>query len=164
MLKNIIKSNLIAIAIHLCVCIVVLVPVLIVLYTGNGRGSLWSDGVWEWWSLRAIVWNSVRIGICTLIALFLYFLAGRIFLTNTGHLLTNALSVIAIPLLMIMAMFISLYLVSIFILGLMGTPIMLIGETISFFLRIELKYAYMIMSPLPPLAVWLGLVTNRSKY
>jgi len=152
--KNIIKNNLIAIAIHACVCIAVLLPTGIVM---GQAGPLWSDSVYS----GSTVTQWLFIVGTTIIAIFLYFFAGRKFLANTGHLLTNALSVIAIPLLMLMVTVIGFYFPSLFILGLLFTPIVLISETISFFLRIELKYAYMIMSILPTLAVWLGLVAKR---
>lgn len=155
MLKSIIKNNLIAVAIHICMCIILILPI----------GFIWFYGVWgNNMELNRVIINWLLIGACTTVILFLYFWTGRKFLTNTGQSLTNVLSVIAVLILIIIGVFISLYLDASnrwHIMWMLMTPISPLGETLSHFARIELKYADMLMSILLPLAMWIGMITKR---
>jgi hypothetical protein len=107
------------------------------------------------------------VGSYTLVSLLLYFLTGRKFLYNTHNLLTNLLSVAVVPVIIIVGILVSSLWSSpagrpgIDMLGLLAVPINPISESIYFFTRMERASSYMIMSLLPPLAMWLGIINKR---
>lgn len=153
-LFNILLNNLVTFIIHISITFILLLPLYYI-----WSDFVWLDGIWE---RRDIAIQSIAIGIYTIIALTLFFLAGRRFLTNTHSTLANFLSVIILPGIIILSDFLAFSKNETSPLGILAIPILPISETISFFLRIEPAHGYMVMSLLPPLTMWLGLVTKRS--
>ena len=153
MLSDVLKNNLIAMSIHVCICLLLILP----------AGFIWFFGVWRKnMTSKDFVFNWAIIGIYTSFIVLLYFFLGRQYLCNTQNILTNCLSVTLIPVVITMAILISLANLAnrLYMLGLLGTPIYPISETISYFLRIKLKYAYALMSTLPSLLLCLGMATK----
>ena len=150
-LKNnlIVKNNLIAIAIHACICLVFIIPI----------GYIWRwDGVWHGtWSSMSVIFNWLAIGVYTFIALLLYFGSGKQFLCNTYNMQKNVFSVMA---LVIIVVILFTYDSGMWPLKLPFYPI---AETISYFLQIEEKYAFLIMSILPSLTMLAGMMTKRKE-
>jgi len=157
MSKRIVKNNLIALSVHVGICLVLILPIGIIFFYG-----VWHDSIWGWWPLRDIVSQWLYVGVTTMAALILYFWAGRKYLVNTHKPTTNVLSVAVLPGVIMLAGFVALSNPGrIGMLGLLATPIYPVSETLSYFLPIGRIHGYMIMSVLPPLAMWLGLATKR---
>ena len=117
--------------------------------------------MWERWTLSSIVTQWLLVVVITLIALVLYFVIGRKYLVSTCNVLTNIFSVIVLPGIIILLEIIAWSDPSrIGVLDLMMTTIYPVSETLYYFLRIERAISYMVMSLLPPIAMWLGMVTK----
>ena len=154
MLKAVIINNLISIAIYVCMCIVLILPI----------GNTWFYGMWrDNMKSNEIVYNWAMIGVFTIVSLFLFFWLGRKFLNDTGNTLLSISSVIMVPILVSIASFVAFSNLDsrLGIAGFLGTPIYPVSETMSYFLRMDLKYAYMAMSILPPLTMWIGMIGKR---
>jgi len=152
MFKTLLANNLFAILVHICMCVILFLPI----------GYIWGLGVWDNsrnMALKDFVYNCLAIGICTIVTLSLYFLAGRKFLSNVNNVPTHFLSVLAIGIIIAVAALTVYKSGSFWVL--LVTPIYPISETISYFFRIELKYAYLLMSLLPSLTMWAGMITKR---
>ena len=161
MLKMLITNNLIAVAIHVCICLVLIIPLGLLI----GPGHLWSESTLELLPLWHIAKRLIAIGIYTAVAIILYFWAGRKFLTNTDNMLTSILSVIALTIVIILATFAAEgsfgNRLRYHLLAMLTIPIGPIGATVAHFLRIDNLYSYLIMSIMPSLAMWVGMVTKR---
>jgi len=154
MLKKILKNNLIAVAAYVCAFIISIIAYLL----------MWHFGVW-WGAIemRDIIYGIATVSFHTIVIFSLIFCAGRKFLKNTDNTLANIFSVIAIPVIIIVALFISAAWPdrARANIGLLLLPIMPISETIWHFSHISLEGVFLIMSPLPPLAMWAGMITKK---
>jgi len=144
-MSALITNNIVAIAVHVCMCIAFIFPLLF-LY---GAGS-WGDDILVWFT----------VGIYTIVALFLYFFAGKSLLGNTQNILINVFSVIGLPVILLAPMFVAS---DIRWESLLTMPVYPIGGAISFFFQIEEKYCYLAISFLPSLAMLAGLMTKRQE-
>ena len=142
------KNNLIAIVAYVSMCII-LIPL----------NFVWHLGIW--WGkmeMRSIISGTVTVSIHTIVSLCLCLWVGRKFLINTYNMLTNIFSVGAIaiiPVVVILAFYKNP------LAGVLVNPIYPISETISYFLNIDLKHSYLLVSLLPSLTMWLGMITKR---
>jgi hypothetical protein len=119
-------------------------------------GSVWFDRKIE---AREIAINGVIIAIYTIVVLFLYFLAGKKFMSSVDNMLTNIFSVTV--LFMVLAI-VTLIAFNGIAERLLRIPYYPLGGTIAHFFRIEEKYAFLTMSLLPSLIMWIGMITKRS--
>ena len=155
MSKNtvLIANNLIAIVIHAYMCLIVLFPV-----SYLWGGTIWFDSMLKW-GLRVIIITFLEIGVITIGALLLYFLAGRKFLRNTHNALTNSFSVMVLAIIIMVTAFIAYDGIGELIL----MPFYPLGETISYFLQIEGKYVSLIIALLPSLTMLAGMMIKRKE-
>ena len=160
MLKVVFNNNLIALAINVCLCFVLFLP----------AATMWYLNVW-WENMRPneIAVNWVVIVIWTGVVVLWYFWFGRKFLVNTGNTLLNISSVIMLPIIISIAVLVGFrnldnpILVDLMsMVLLLGIPMHPIIETAYFFLRIEFEYAFMAISILPSLVMWVGMISKRS--
>ena len=145
------KNNLIAITVHFCLCVILLYPVNFMWW-----GSVWVDRKIE---IKEMAINGLIIAFYTIIVLFLYFLSGKKFLSSTNNMSSNAFSVTVL--------FIILAIITLIAFDgtaerLLRIPYYPLGGTIAYFFQIKEKYAYLIMSVLPSLIMWIGMITKRS--
>jgi len=141
-LIQIILNNLIAITIHVCIYILFIIPIFL-LFLMSGSSVLW-----------------IAIGVYTLTALFLYFLAGKLFLSNTHNTLTNIFSVLVLVIILIATTYI--------LEGWVNVPFYPLFELISFIFQIpygasEDIYIYLSLAPLPSLTMLAGLIAKQRR-
>ena len=147
---KIFRNNLVAIIIHIAMCFACLFPINY-LWWGVVWTDSWFDGEIE---LRMIAINFLVIGIYTAIVSFLYFLASCKLLCNRHNAMTNLFSVSAILIVLTVIVFAPYEsIINLFL----RIPYLPLGETISYFLHIQGKYAALIVAPLPSLIMWIGL-------
>ena len=96
-----------------------------------------------------------------IVSLFLCFFVGKLFLNNTQNMLINILSLLPLAIIIAVTLYISYGNPSSYG-NILVVPIYTLSEIISYFFRIEAKYSYLIMSLLPPLVMWVGLITKRT--
>ena len=156
-IESVLLNNLIALAIYICICFVVF-PLNFMWHLG-----IWNELVWKM-GLKHVIYNWVTVSIHTLLTLFLYFWAGGKFLKKLHNIFENTLSVIFLFIIIAITT-LSLYnnpdpkLFE----WLLLTPIFPISETLYFFLIIKEKYAYLIISLLPSITMWIRMTTKRPK-
>lgn len=157
-MTQIIKNNLVVIAIHIVTCLALLYPVGFT-FLGQVQYNVRPD----FFSSRGFEIRLLLIGVITIVVLALYFLIGRKLLIDTNNQQANIFSVLPLAILIAATIFIAYnnLLDRLAVLGILVIPIIPISETASHFLRIESKYMYMIMSILPSLALWMGMTTKR---
>ena len=141
----ILKSNLIAIIAYLCICLILLML----------RYAMMFFGILE--SLERMI----GAGIFTLAFLFLCFLAGKLFISNSHNLLISVLSLLPLYIIIAVIVYISYgnpksYGV------LLAIPIHPISEIISYFFQIKIKYCYLLTSLLPSLSMWIGMLSKKA--
>jgi hypothetical protein len=113
---------------------------------------MWEEG------LKNVIYNWLAIVIYTLAILFLYFCIGRRFLCNTHSVLTNALSVTVLFIIIIVSTSVAY---ESFFERLFRVPVYPLGGTIFYFFQIKEKYVFLVMSILPSITMWVGMVTKR---
>ena len=143
----VIKNSFISIATHICVCLILLIP-FVILYNGISDVILY-----------------LTSAIYTVIALLLYFWAGKRFLRCTHKTITNILSVMVIMVILIITI---LIMYDTQIERLIRLPFTLLGWMISQIFGIENgsdgeKYIFIVLSILPSFAMYLGLMRKESK-
>ena len=148
------KNNLIIIIAYLCMCLILMPINFLIIYYRFGLSSDATES-------KRIVLTAFSVAICIIISLLLCFLIGRIFFLNTQNLLTNVFSVLPL--------FIIIIIIILFLNekpenygNILTAPICMIGETILFFFNIKRKYAYWIVSIIPSVIIWFGMITKRS--
>jgi len=148
---TLLTNNLTAMAIHLCTC-VVLLPF----------GFIWENSVWDDLlldrGLKSIALNVLIVGIHTLILLCAYFRIGKKYINSTHNALLDILSVVLITVILTVVV-LAFYQKP--LAGIVVIPIYPLSETISFFCGINLKYCYLIMSIVPSLVMWAGIVSKK---
>jgi len=107
-----------------------------------------------------LVFSWVVIGIYTLTAFFLYFWAGKKFLSNTLNTLTNAFSVIVLVIILVVAAYVGG--------GAVNLPFYLLFELISFIFQMPYEatgdiYIYFVLAPLPSLIMLAGLTDKQRR-
>jgi len=148
MLRVLAKNNLIAIVIHICLWPLIMFPAIF----------LDSDK-------PECVNAKIATGICLTLALVLYFGAGRRFLSNTNNVLTNAFSVTALAVILML----SIYLIYFEYYNILILPVLPLTLMIATFYRPEYPIndsvefvLWLAMAILPSLAMWTGIITKRS--
>jgi hypothetical protein len=111
------------------------------------------------YELKAIIYNWLAVGVITIVALFAYFIAGKLFLQNTQNMLTNILSTIMLAIILIVA---TIFRNANIWEGALNAPFYPIGATISYFFLIKSKFVFLIMSLLPSLAMWIGIMSKKA--
>ena len=144
-IKSTLLNNLRAIIIHIVLCLISMI------HTGfTWRHGIWWDGM----SRDYVVTNWVLIGIFSIVNTLLYFWLGRKFLNQTHNVLTNFFSVAIVPIIILLAIgFAWSSSGRISMLGLLAFPIYPISDTISLCFHLEQSAGFIIMSPLPPIAM-----------
>jgi len=149
-----ITNNIIVIFVHMCICHLFYIPIIF---------------MWELWSgditnsgLMNILFGLLMVGTYTAIILYLYFWAGKKFLKNTHHLLTNIFSVI-VPAIIILALLVYKG-TWIFLFLIPFTPL---GEIISSFFQIGEPYSlipyFFLVVFLPSLTMLAGMMAKQWK-
>jgi len=163
MSKKVIKNNLIVISIHAWMCFFFFFPSIFYPRILNVAWVLSNIGI--------DMFLCLAVGIYTLAALILYFLAGKKLLNNTSNTLTNILSVITPAILLVVY---TRYIWNDpfpysswggFVVNLPFEPLI---EMIAFLLQIpsgaiEGIYIYLILAPLPSLLMLAGLMVKQRK-
>ena len=143
--RVLIMNNFNSIAVHVCMCIAFIFP-LIFLY---GIGA---------WSGETLVWFAV--GVYTVIALFLYFLAGKSLLYNMRT-IENVISVVGLSVILAALIYVSY---DFNVTSMLIMPFYPIGGAISSFFEIEEKFCYLAAAFLPSLMMLAGTMTQRRGY
>ena len=137
------KNNITAIAIHICVGLVLLYPYILIDNRSNGRLG---------------AFTCIAIGICTILAFFLYFLAGRQFLSHTSNLIANAFSVAVVAIILIIVVCIRGNTLSF----MANLPLYPLGGLVSHYLRLKEECVFAVTAMLPSMFMWIGMISKRS--
>ncbi|MCL2549940.1 MAG: hypothetical protein FWE78_03270, partial [Methanimicrococcus sp.] len=133
---------------HICMCIFFIIPTFILYEIGS-------------WSYEIFIW--VAMGAYTLIALLLYFLAGKLFLRNTHNTLTNVFSTIALVIILVNCAY-SWYdpppanLPFYSLLGVISLILQLPNGAVA-----EEIAIYLVLTPLPSLLMLAGLMVKQRR-
>jgi len=153
---TLIKNNLIAIAVHICLGFA-LYPLLILICFGMGGHSLGGD---------IFVW--LAMGLYTIIAFCLYFLAGMSFLHNAKNTLMDVFSVVVLAIVLFAAVLLSfMYNWDSLLVGSLVAPFYILGMIISYIFQIPFddaagaKNIFVVLSLLPSLSIWAGLSAKK---
>ena len=110
--------------------------------------------------LSWLVIQALILGIHTFVSLGLCFWVGRKLLKSTGNIFLNGLSVVAVVIFIIVALYLSSIVRSGYFF-LLVAPINPISLTIVGFTDIKQIYIWFAMSPLPFIAMWMGIMSKK---
>ena len=155
MAEMLIKNIIITIISYICLCII-LIPFPILLHYKLISGEVTEK--------RIYIYSFIITGISIIVLILLCFVVGKKFLNNTNSILINILSLSIPTFLIALVIYIShIRSESYWVYGrILTIPIYSISEITAHFFRIEVKFAYITMSLLPALSMWVGMVTKRS--
>ena len=156
MLKLIIENSFHIIGLHLVMSFVLMIVVGLML----GYASIWPEAGFEW-SIRYILFQAILVGGYTLISLLLYLFIGRNSLSLADSRLTNFFSVFPLAFVISAAILIAFYFPDRFgTMGILAIPILPISGALEHFFLMEIQWAIIIMSPIPSLAIWAGMLSR----
>jgi len=140
-LRILLKNNIIIILIHMSISVVLLYPFGFMMHRHADKPPVLS------------------LMICLVVIFVLYILAVGLFIRKSNDIKTRFFSVI--PLTVIIMTIIPIAYGKFFELCVLFlVPTAPFSETISYLLQIDGKYGHLIMSPLPSLALWIGMIVN----
>jgi|GEM_PF-5045984 len=150
-LPLLIRNNIISIVAHSCICFISLPFFLLI--RNKLIPSMSSD-------LIFLLYDSIVAAISIIIFIFLYFWVGRKFLTSTHNILTDGLSVIGLLILLIICA-IAYFICEAYVIMMFLMPIGLISGAIAHLLHVNAMYVCFIMSILPSLCMWTGMILKN---
>jgi len=144
----------------MAIVILIFIGTALLLPTGFMFGAaVWCDSM----NQRDVTLNSISVGIFTSITLFWCFWLGRKGLFNAGTVLANIFSVVSVPIIVSFA---------VLVLWAWGRPFEIFATiliasihpssaTLSFYFGLERSSSYMLMSLLPSVALWIGVISKK---
>jgi len=141
MLKTVIKNNLIVVVAYVSICFIFLMLRTLMMLVGVMGASE----------------TGIGVGIFSIASMLSCFLVGRKFVEDTEDMLTTVLSLSPLALVVGIILFASAGDPQGFG-GILAIPIAPVSETLSYFTGINRQITYMLMSILPSLAMWLGML------
>jgi len=115
---------------------------------------------WKKLTLPELVFQVLILGFYTFVSLGLCFLVGRKLLKSTGNIFLNGLSVVTVVIFINIALYISSIDNSSYMVW-FTVPIGPISLTIESLTGIEIIYIAIAMSPLPFIAMWMGIMSKK---
>jgi len=154
--KLIIENSFHVIGLHLVMSFVLMIVAGLIW----GSAWIWPEAGFEW-SIRYILFQAAFVGGYTLIPLLLYFFIGRNSLSLADSRLINFFSVLPLAFVISAAIIVAFYFPDqLSVMGILAIPILPVSGALEHFFLIEIQWAIIIMSPLPSLAIWAGMLSR----